>query len=190
MTSITVDDVLKAQHEWSSSLIHIGKLYDTARNQSFASRTFPDFCSIFKFTSEPAVPNSKKTTNADTEDYRCYASHVISDLYDFDHKVLFKPTKASVNQFRTTHEDALSYFVGGKYPEDDGFALQCWKKIDFQNHDWVFFSEKALVMGNYFFTNAQDEKTKVEYTFGYEKRNGKLKIFLHHSSLVYTPPSN
>ena len=45
--------------------------------------------------------------------------------------VLFKPTKAKEVPFRYTLEDALSYFIGGKYPEDSGFALEPWKEINF-----------------------------------------------------------
>ena len=42
-------------------------------------------------------------------------------------------------------------------------------------------------MGNYHFTcAATGDKTKVEYTFGYKKNvDGKLRIFLHHSSVPY-----
>jgi len=47
-------------------------------------------------------------------------------------------------------------------------------------------------MGNYYFTSADDGSiTKVEYTFGYEKNNdGKLRIFLHHSSVPYKTASS
>eukprot|EP00438_Fugacium_kawagutii_P007114 Skav222887 [mRNA] locus=scaffold1102:167202:168583:- [translate_table: standard] len=42
-------------------------------------------------------------------------------------------------------------------------------------------------MGNYYFTSAADgSKTKVEYTFGYKKcQDGKVRIFLHHSSVPF-----
>ena len=48
-------------------------------------------------------------------------------------------------------------------------------------------------MGTYYFTSAADgSKTKVEYTFGYKKNaDGKVRIFLHHSSVPFeAPPSN
>ena len=41
-------------------------------------------------------------------------------------------------------------------------------------------------MGNYYFTDMEDKKTKVEYTFGfYLSKTGELKINLHHSSLPF-----
>ena len=41
-------------------------------------------------------------------------------------------------------------------------------------------------MGNYFFTNYQDEQIKVEYSFGYMLDNkSTLKIVFHHSSVPY-----
>merc|ERR1719194_379612 len=44
-------------------------------------------------------------------------------------------------------------------------------------------------MGTYDFTDATDgSKTTVEYTFGYKKNlDGKVRIFLHHSSVPYSP---
>ena len=47
-------------------------------------------------------------------------------------------------------------------------------------------------MGSYVFTNATDASTvKVEYTFGYKKNDdGKLRIFLHHSSVPYVAVHN
>merc|ERR1712046_420887 len=45
-------------------------------------------------------------------------------------------------------------------------------------------------MGTYYFTSAEDgSKTKVEYTFGYKRNDdGKIRIFLHHSSVPYAAP--
>src|SRR4051794_29970305 len=47
-------------------------------------------------------------------DYKATASKLIDDLYDYEEgKVFFKPTLAfGKNTFRSTKEDALSYFVG------------------------------------------------------------------------------
>merc|ERR1719326_1135246 len=44
-------------------------------------------------------------------------------------------------------------------------------------------------MGTYDFTDATDGSvTTVEYTFGYKKNaDGKVRIFLHHSSVPYSP---
>ena len=41
-------------------------------------------------------------------------------------------------------------------------------------------------MGNYLFTDYENKKTKVEYSFGYMfNQESKLKIIFHHSSIPY-----
>lgn len=123
-------------------------------------------------------------------DYKTVAANTVDNLYGYDEgKVLFKPTKASEGQFRLTEEDALSYFVKGKIAEDDGFALQPWSKVRFENAGVSVGCSDAVAMGNYYFTDANTGKeTKVEYTFGYRRnKDGKLMIDLHHSSLPFNP---
>merc|ERR1719188_1715807 len=98
--------------------------------------------------------------------------------------------------FRPTAEDAMSYFVGhkaveGGYKEDAGFAInggKGWSDVVFENHQIECTGDTAIAMGNYYFTSAEDgSKTKVEYTFGYKKNaDGKVRIFLHHSSVPYS----
>ncbi len=112
----------------------------------------------------------------------------IKKLYAVDEKeILFKPTKAAEIQFRPTLEAAKSYFIGGseKYPEDHGFALQPWTKVRFENTGIILEENRAIAMGNYYFTDLSGDETKVEYTFGYIKTGDGLKIDLHHSSLLY-----
>lgn len=113
---------------------------------------------------------------------------LLKDLYNFEAPILFKPTKVSKNQFRNNLEATCSYFIGNNldYEEDKGFALEPWKAVDFENSQIKFFDSNALAMGNYYFTDQKNVKTKVEYTFGYQKINNQIKIFLHHSSLPYT----
>jgi hypothetical protein len=90
-------------------------------------------------------------------------------------------------QFRDTKEEALSYFVGGKEPEDKGFALAPFTKVRFENHQITTDCDSALAQGNYYFTTTDGKEVKVEYTFGYvEDTQGNLKINLHHSSLPYS----
>ncbi len=49
------------------------------------------------------------------KDHEKAAMEVIDKLYGYDiGPVLFKPTKASMVEFRDTKEEALSYFVTGK----------------------------------------------------------------------------
>lgn len=121
------------------------------------------------------------------KDYKKVASDYIDKVYAYDiGLVLFKPTKASVVEFRYTKEDALSYFVGGKDSEDMGFALAPYTKVRFKNHGFLIYCDFALAQGNYYFTNTKKQEIKAEYTFGYIKdQDGQLKINLHHSSLPY-----
>ena len=115
---------------------------------------------------------------------------MIDSLYGFDNgEVLFKPTKAKDQQFRLTFEGAQSYFIGGdqNFSEDKGFALQPWTNVRFENASVILNKKSAIAMGNYFFTEANGNEVKVEYTFGYFLNNeGELKINLHHSSLPYS----
>merc|ERR1719460_1730308 len=90
----------------------------------------------------------------------------------------------------------MSYFVGASddnanYAEDGGFAInggKGWKKVVFKNHNVALNGPTAVAMGTYWFTDASDgSEAKVEYTFGYKRcEDGKLRIFLHHSSVPYT----
>ena len=114
---------------------------------------------------------------------------MLNELYDFDTgEVLFKPTKASKVQFRLHLEGAMSYFIGGndKYGEDEGFALQPWVNVQFQNTSVILNANTALAMGNYFFTDPVGVRVKVEYTFSYIRcTKDIIKINLHHSSFPY-----
>jgi hypothetical protein len=116
-----------------------------------------------------------------------FVSDFLDDVYNFQEKVLFKPTKAKVEQFRNNKESAVSYFIAGddkKCKEDNGFALSNWSKITFENSDIIINKNQGLAMGNYTFEN-NESKIKVEYSFGYIKINESIKITLHHSSIPY-----
>ncbi len=124
----------------------------------------------------------------DKSDFVAVAQKHLDELYNFQAgKVLFKPTKAAKMQFRNDNESALSYFVGGneKFAEDHGFALQPWTSVRFENVGTYLHDDYAVAMGNYFFTQTDGTEVKVEYTFGYNKVAGRLKINLHHSSLPF-----
>lgn len=122
--------------------------------------------------------------------YKLVAKNLVDDLYGYrEGNVLFKPTKASEQQFRLNAESALSYFVGDNlnFPEDKGFALQPWGKIRFENAGVICKENHALAMGNYYFTDTSGNEVKAEYTFGYfVNESGDIKINLHHSSLPYS----
>ena len=91
------------------------------------------------------------------------------------------------DQFRETFEQAISYFVGGDHHEDHGFALHPWAAVRFENNSLFLDVDSAGAMGNYYFTDAKTgAETKVEFTFAYRRAaDGRLVIFLHHSSLPY-----
>ena len=118
------------------------------------------------------------------------ADEHLDRLYAFDlGKVLFKPTKCAQVQFRLDKISALSYFVGGNsdYAEDKGFAINPWTAVRFLNAAIILEENRAIAMGNYWFTDSDGVETKVEYTFGYKKdAAGKIRIDLHHSSLPFS----
>jgi hypothetical protein len=142
-----------------------------------------------------AIKKISKTYKA-KGDYIKAASEAAGQLYAYGQSnVLFKPTKAAEYQFRPTAEEAMSYFVGGNvvdggYAEDAGFAInggKGWKDCVYDNHQVELTGGIGIAMGNYDFTCATTgDKTKVEYTFGYKRcDDGKVRIFLHHSSVPY-----
>lgn len=118
-----------------------------------------------------------------------FTSAFLDKLYSFqDGPVLFKPTKCELEQFRPTKSEAKSYFIAGddrSCKEDKGFAINPWTKVRFENSNLIIESNRAIAMGNYFFTDLNGNEAKVEYTFGYKLINGELKIDLHHSSFPY-----
>ena len=132
-------------------------------------------------------------------DFVKIAGDAAGELYATATTTPFKPTKAADFQFRPSAEEAMSYFIGGRhsgggYDEDGGFAINAgkgFKEVVFENHQISLNGNTAIAMGNYSFTCATtSEVAKVEYTFGYKRcGDGKVRIFLHHSSLPYQPHS-
>ena len=129
-----------------------------------------------------SLKNSRKECEAFTEQF-------IDQLYAFESKtVLFKPTKCASQQFRPLKEEAISYFIAGDQracEEDKGFALQPWTKVRFENIAFILEENRAITMGNYFFTDLEGQETKVEYSFGYSRVGDQLKIDVHHSSFPF-----
>ena len=120
-----------------------------------------------------------------------FTSDFLDKLYSFNTSpVLFKPTKCAIEQFRPTKEEASSYFIAGDdcaCKEDGGFAINPWTKVRFENSNFILEENRAIAMGNYFFTDLDGNEAKVEYTFGYKLIEDQLKIDLHHSSFPYNP---
>jgi len=115
-------------------------------------------------------------------------------LYDFgtpDKPLLFKPTLADV--IRLDQAGARSYFIGGNpdYPHDHGFLTNGCVSVDFQSAAGPLPRADGLSyidMGQYIFTKGDGQSTKADYTFEYHKRDGRVLITLHHSSLTWAPP--
>ena len=63
-----------------------------------------------------------------------------------------------------------------------------WSKCVYKNHGIELRGGVALAMGTYDFTCATTKDVStVEYTFGYTRcDDGKVRIFLHHSSVPYS----
>ena len=124
-------------------------------------------------------------------DCEAYASDFLDKMYAFEiGTVLFKPTKCAIEQFRATKAEAQSDFIAGDgraCQEDGGFAINPWTKVRFENTGMILDNNRAIAMGNYFFTDLNGNEAKVEYTFGYKLVDGALKIDLHHSSFPYNP---
>jgi hypothetical protein len=155
-------EVLEAQALWAESIASISKVY------------------------------------ADGGDYVGAAGEAAGKLYGYGKSdVLFKPTKATKNPFRPDADSAMSYFVGAEamknkkfMGEDAGFAInggKGWKSVTFNNHQISLNGPTAQAMGDYIFVDATSgDKVRVEYTFGYKRNDdGKVRIYLHHSSVPY-----
>ncbi|MDB9453497.1 hypothetical protein [Dolichospermum circinale] len=157
-TSITEAEVLAAQKAWGQALVSISTTYD-----------------------EKGMAAAKKL-----------ADDIIDTLYAYQSGlVLFKPTLTTGDQtFRTTHKGALSYFVGGdsSFPQDTGFALKGWRKVEIRNAGIFIVGNTATTMGNVSITDKTGKVTTVDKTWQFIRGgDGKLRIILHHSSLPYSP---
>ena len=156
-------------------------------------------CSVHREAWADAIKGISKTY-LDGGDYVAAAGKAAGELYGYGHtNVMFKPTKAKDVPFRPDASKAMSYFVGAQavtdgIAEDGGFAInggKGWSDVVFHNHQIDLNGNVAIAMGTYYFTSAADRsKTKVEYTFGYKKNpDGKVRIFLHHSSVPFEAAS-
>ena len=86
----------------------------------------------------------------------------------------------------------MYYFVGGKvvdngFEEAGDFAInggKGWSDCVFENPQIEIKSDVAFALGTYYLTDATfGDEVKFAYTFGYERCvDGKVRIFLHHSS--------
>lgn len=149
-----------------------------------------DILAAQKEWGEALIQISKDYESAGFEKAKTTASNVIDQAYGYNlGPVLFKPTLAPLPQnFRTTKEGALSYFVGGNkdFPSDKGFALKGWRKVEVKNAGMQLHGNTATTMSNVYMTDKNGKVTVVDKTWGYAKDNaGKVRIVLHHSSIPY-----
>ena len=120
------------------------------------------------------------------EDYKNIALEFINKHYLFNEEsVLFKPTLTNKTIFRNSVDDALSYFIGGKYPEDTGFALKAYESVNINETNTIIEKDLIAIMGilDFKLVNS-DESMKVAFTFVLKSSETGLKIKIHHSSPI------
>lgn len=120
------------------------------------------------------------------EDFEKEALKFLFNHYAFKtQQILFKPTFTKEKIFRNNLEDALSYFVKGKFSEDNGFALKPWEEINLQELNILNEENLSTAMGTLLFKPVlSSEKTLVAFTFVFCLEEGEIKIKIHHSSPV------
>jgi len=157
LSTITEAEVLEAQIAWGDSLVKISLEFEL---NGFAAA-------------------------------KALAEKEIEQLYGYQYgPVLFKPTLSGGDQtFRTSKEGALAYFVGGdpNFPNDTGFALKNWRKVEIENASIVIYGTTASTLGNVVMYNSKGEATVVDKSWKFFKGLDGLKIIGHHSSLPYEP---
>ena len=122
----------------------------------------------------------------DKTDYKTEALNFISEHYAFKtQEVLFKPTFTKEKVFRNNIDGALSYFVRGKFTEDNGFALKPWKEINLQELNILNEKNLTAAMGTLQFKSiSSNETTLVAFTFIFCLEEAKIKIKIHHTSPI------
>ena len=127
-----------------------------------------------------------RTAYKKNENYKNMALEFINKHYLFNEEsVLFKPTLTNKTIFRNSVDDALSYFIGGKYPEDTGFALKAYESVNINETNTIIEKDLIAIMGilDFKFVNS-DESMKVAFTFVLKSSETGLKIKIHHSSPI------
>ena len=120
------------------------------------------------------------------ENYEKEALKFLSNHYAFKtQQILFKPTFTKEKIFRNSLEEALSYFVKGKFTEDNGFALKPWEEINLQELNILNEENLSSAMGTLLFKPVSSSKTTlVAFTFVFCLEEEENKIKIHHSSPI------
>ena len=127
-----------------------------------------------------------RTAYKKNENYKNMALEFINKHYLFNEEsVLFKPTLTNKTIFRNSVDDALSYFIGGKYSEDVGFALKAFESVTINETNTIIEKDLIAIMGvlDFKLINS-DESMRVAFTFVLKSSESGLKIKVHHSSLI------
>ena len=127
-----------------------------------------------------------RTAYENNEDYKNMALEFIKKHYLFNEEsVLFKPTLTNKTIFRNSVDDALSYFIGGKYSEDTGFALKAFESVTIDETNTIIENDLIAIMGILDFKlMSPTEHMRVAFTFILKTTESGLKIKIHHSSLI------
>ena len=129
---------------------------------------------------------SIRKSYVDKKDYQKKALDFIKDHYLFEvENVLFKPTMTKSILFRNDLNSALSYFIGGSIPEDNGFAIEPWEKINISEMTHLIEDNLIITMGVFKFISCnRNDSTSVVFTFILKSTDNRLKIKVHHSSII------
>lgn len=149
---------------------------------------------------------SEKFNSSPQGDYRQAAIDFINDLYDFPGKVFFRPTLAQFpNNFRTTFDGTLEYFIGRPGHPEEGFATKNLIEAKYSNRvdqedPAIQIYERdniAVAMGNVCLKESVVttgggliKDIVVDKVFVYRKvRNCHLKLTVHMSAQRNATPS-
>lgn len=110
----------------------------------------------------------------------------IEKYYGFDDgKVLFKASQSDEEPFRSTFEGLSSYLIGNNesFPNDKGFALEGWNKIDWRNRGIINDESIAIAIGTATMSDTEGNKMIQNYTMCFKKNeDDELKLIAHKVS--------
>jgi hypothetical protein len=158
-----------------------------------ATITTEDILAAQKAWGDAMIKISEAFENKGLAAANTLAESIIDTMYGYNYgPVLFKPTMPSKEPFRTTKKGAVAYFSGADsaYPNDKGFAIKGWVKVEFENHAIWKEGNLGIAQGHVMLTDKNGAVTTVDKTFGFWKTpDGQVVIVLHHSSLPFKPSS-